>query len=70
MKKLTKIKWENIAMVGMIALDIMCILHHIELNGFYNELSLEIVIYGVSTIGVRYLIKDIRTNPENWLFEK
>ena len=69
MKKIKRIKWENIAIVAMIVLDVICILHHIEINGIYSMLGIEIGIYAMSTIGVRYLIKDIRTNPSNWLID-
>lgn len=68
-KNLRKIKWENLAMLAMVSFSTYAILEHIKLNGFYEMLVAEIIIYGVASLGVRYIIKDIRVNPTNWLID-
>ena len=69
-KGLQRIKWENIALVLMIGVSIYSVLEHIRLNGFYDLLIVEIAIYAIACIGIKYLIRDIRVNPENWLVDK
>ncbi len=69
MKKLKRIKWENITAIAMVMLDMYCMYTHIRLNGFYSELVLELIVNTMSVFGVRYIVKDVRTNPSNWLFD-
>lgn len=61
MKK-RQIKWELIAVIAMIVLDIMSLVHHIKLNGLYTDLILEIAIDIMLTGGIYCVIKDIRKN--------
>lgn len=70
LKGLKRIKWENIFFILDILLTILCLRHHIKLNGLYIELGLEIVVYLSLGFAFRYVIKDIRKNPENWFFDK
>lgn len=70
MKKIKRIKWENIFTIAMTVFSVMSILKHIELNGIYQMLLVEIGVYAMATIGVRYVIKDLRVNPTNWLLDK
>ena len=70
MKKIKRIKWENIFTIAMVVFSIMSILKHIELNGVYDLLVVEVAVYAMATVGVRYVIKDIRVNPTNWLLDK
>lgn len=69
-KGLQRIKWENIALVLMVGVSIYSVLEHIRLNGFYDLLIVEIVINVLACIGVKYLVRDIRVNPINWLVDK
>lgn len=61
-----KIKWENIILLVMIILGVVSMVHHIKLNGWYNNLVIEAIVYLLISIGARYLVKDIRKNPSNW----
>lgn len=61
-----KIKWENIILLVMIILGVVSMVHHIKLNGWYNNLVIEAIIYLLISVGARYLVKDIRKNPSNW----
>lgn len=61
-----KTKWENIFALLMVAFDLYAIYSHIELNGFYKELVMEFFIYFGLTFGLRYVIKDMRKNPQDW----
>ena len=70
MIKLKKIKWENLATIGIIIFAIERLLANIELNGVSQDIRIEIAFYSLAVIGVRYLIKDLRLNPTNWLIEK
>ena len=70
MIKLKKIKWENLTTIGIIIFAIERLLANIELNGVSQDIRIEIAFYSLSVIGVRYLIKDLRLNPTNWLIEK
>jgi len=63
-----KIKWENVIFTIMLILDFICIIHHIRLNGLYFNLIIEVIIYTISSLLIRYVIKDIRKNPDNWRF--
>lgn len=62
-----KTKWENIICLLLMAFDLYAIYTHIQLNGFYNELGLEFVIYFGMTFGIRYMIKDIRKNFKDYI---
>lgn len=68
-KVLKCIKWENIFFILDIIVTILCLKHHIKLNGLYLEIGLEIVIYLSFGLVFRYIIKDIRKNPSNWFFD-
>ena len=61
-----KIKWENIILLVMIILGVVSMVHHIKLNGWYNNLVIEAIVYLLISVGARYLVKDIRKNPSNW----
>lgn len=61
-----KIKWENIVLLIVIVLSIMSMIHHIKLNGWYNNLVIEAIMYLLIGISARLLVKDIRKNPSNW----
>ena len=61
-----KIKWENIILLVMIILGVVSMIHHIKLNGWYNNLIIEAMVYLLISVGARYLVKDIRKNPSNW----
>lgn len=61
-----KIKWENIILLIMIILGVVSMIHHIKLNGWYNNLVIEAIIYLLISLGARSLVKDIRKNPSNW----
>ena len=61
-----KIKWENIILLVMVILSVVSMVHHIKLNGWYNNLVIEAIIYLLISVGARYLVKDIRKNPSNW----
>lgn len=62
LKSLQRIKWENIIFILLLVFDFYAIYTHIKLNGFYNNLGIEFVVYMGLTCGVRYMIKDIRKN--------
>ena len=61
-----KIKWENIILLVMVVLSVVSIVHHIKLNGWYNNLVIEAIVYLLISVGARSLVKDIRKNPSNW----
>lgn len=61
-----KIKWENIILLVMIILGVVSMIHHIKINGWYNNLVIEAIVYLLISVGARYLVKDIRKNPSNW----
>ena len=61
-----KIKWENIILLVMIILGVVSMIHHIKLNGWYNNLVIEAIVYLLISVGARSLVKDIRKNPNNW----
>lgn len=63
-----KIKWENISVFVMVVLGIISMIHHINLNGWYFNLILELVIYSMFAFGAYYIVRDIRKNPSNWTF--
>ncbi len=63
---LRRIKWENITTILMVVLSVVSILHHIKLNGLYFNLILEVFTYSMFTLFFRYIVKDMRKNPQNW----
>ena len=65
-RKVVKIKYENIICFMYILFAIYQEWYHIQLNGFYSYLMLEIIIHIMFISGLHYIIKDIRKNPENW----
>lgn len=67
MKGLKRIKWENIFTIIIIPFNLYCIYNHIQLNGYYNMLVYEFIIYFGLTFGFKYIIKDIRKNFKEWL---
>lgn len=69
MKGLKRIKWENIFVMLCLPLNIYQLYCHIQLNGLYIELILELIISIISLLGLHYIVKDIRKNPSNWLFD-
>ena len=60
------IKWENIVVVLLVALFSYQMLSHYQLNGLYIEMIIEIIIDIMFLFTERYIVKDIRKNPENW----
>ena len=60
MKKIKKIKWENIFLLIFIPFDLQAILHHYMINGFYKYILLEPFIYLGITIMMSLVIKSIR----------
>lgn len=64
--QLRKVKFENIFTIMYIILASYQTYYHITLNGLYIGLLGEIIIYISFLIMFRYVIKDIRKNPENW----
>lgn len=61
-----RIKWENIFTIIGIIFNFICIYKHIQLNGFYDMLVFEFIIYFGFTFTFRYVIKDMRTNTKEW----
>ena len=70
MKKIRKIKWENLTTIAMLVFAIERLLVIINANGISQDTIIEIVFYALAIIGARYLIKDLRLNPTNWLIDK
>ena len=70
MKKIRKIKWENLTTIAMLVFAIERLLVIINSNGVSQDTVIEIVFYALAVIGARYLIKDLRLNPTNWLIDK
>lgn len=70
MKTIKRIKWENIATLAAIVFGILRLLEIIDRTGVNADTPIEIAIYAIAVIGARYLIKDLRLNPTNWLIEK
>ena len=70
MKRIRKVKWENIVTIVTTIIAIQRLLMIIDVNGVNQDSIIEIVCYSLSVIGSRYLIKDLRINPTNWLIEK
>ena len=65
MKKIRKIKWENLTTIAMLVFAIERLLVIINSNGVSQDTVIEIVFYALAVIGARYLIKDLRLNPTN-----
>ena len=70
MKKLKRIKWENLTTIATLIIAIERLLETIKINGVSQDTTISIVFYGLAVIGARYLIKDLRLNPTNWLLDK
>ena len=70
MKRIRKVKWENIVTVVTSIIAIQRLLIIIDEMGVTQDSVIEIAIYSLAVIGSRYLIKDLRINPTNWLIEK
>ena len=70
MKKIKRIKWENLTTVAMLVFAIERLLVIINAKGVSQDTIIEIGFYALAIIGARYLIKDLRLNPTNWLIDK
>ena len=70
MKKLKRIKWENLTTIATLVIAIERLLETIKINGVSQDTTISIVFYGLAVIGARYLIKDLRLNRTNWLLDK
>ena len=70
MKKIKRIKWENISTIAMLVFAIERLLVIINAKGVSQDTVIEIGFYALAIIGARYLIKDLRLNPTNWLIDK
>ena len=70
MKKLKRIKWENLTTIATLVIAIERLLEIIKVNGVNQDTTTSIIFYGLAVIGARYLIKDLRLNPTNWLLDK
>lgn len=70
MKKLKRIKWENLTTIATLVIAIERLLEIIKVNGVNQDTTVSIIFYGLAVIGARYLIKDLRLNPTNWLLDK
>lgn len=70
MKRIRKVKWENIVTIAMTIIAIQRLLLIIDSKGVSQDTTIEIAFYSLAVIGARYLIKDLRINPTNWLIEK
>ena len=70
MKKIKRIKWENLTTIATLVIAIERLLSTINTNGVSQDTTIEIVFYSLAVIGARYLVKDLRLNPTNWLIDK
>lgn len=70
MKKIKRIKWENLTTIAMLVFAIERLLIIINAKGVSQDTIIEIGFYALAIIGARYLIKDLRLNPTNWLIDK
>ncbi len=70
MKTIKRIKWENLTTVAMIIFAIHRILTMISTTGVSQDSYIEVGFYALAVIGARHVIKDLRTNSINWLFDK
>ena len=70
MKRIKRIKWENLTTIAILVIAIERLLSNINVNGVSQDTTIEIVFYSLAVIGARYLVKDLRLNPTNWLIDK
>lgn len=70
MKKIKRIKWENLTTLAMIIFAVERLLVQLATTGVVKETPVEVAMYGLAVIGARYLVKDLRLNPTNWLIDK
>lgn len=70
MKKIKRIKWENLTTLATIVFAIERLLTIINTTGVTKDTPVEVGIYALAVIGARYLVKDLRLNPTNWLIDK
>ena len=70
MKTIKRIKWENLTTIATIIFGVKRLLEIINLTGVNSDTPIEIAAYALAVIGARYLVKDLRLNPTNWLIEK
>lgn len=70
MKKIKRIKWENLTTLATIVFAIERLLTIINTTGVTKDTPVEVGVYALAVIGARYLIKDLRLNPTNWLIDK
>lgn len=70
MKKIKRIKWENLTTLATIVFAIERLLTIINTTGVTKDTPIEVGVYALAVIGARYLIKDLRLNPTNWLIDK
>lgn len=70
MKRIKRIKWENLTTIATLVIAIERMLSNININGVSQDTTIEIVFYSLAVIGARYLVKDLRLNPTNWLLDK
>lgn len=70
MKIIKRIKWENLTTIAGLIFAIERLLTIINVQGVTQDIVIEIAMYSLSVVGVRYLIKELRLNPTNWLIDK
>ena len=70
MKRIKRVKWENLTTIATLVIAIERLLSTINTNGVSQDTTIEIVFYSLAVIGARYLVKDLRLNPTNWLIDK
>lgn len=70
MKRIKRVKWENLTTIATLVIAIERLLTNINVNGVTQDTTIEIVFYSLAVIGARYLVKDLRLNPTNWLLDK
>lgn len=70
MKKIKRIKWENLTTLATIVFAIERLLTIINTTGVTKDTPIEVGVYALAVIGARYLVKDLRLNPTNWLIDK
>ena len=70
MKRIKRIKWENLTTIATLVIAIERLLTSIDVKGVSQDTTIEIVFYALAVIGARYLVKDLRLNPTNWLLDK
>jgi hypothetical protein len=70
MKKIKRIKWENLTTLATLVFAIERLLTIINTTGVTKDTPIEVGVYALAVIGARYLVKDLRLNPTNWLIDK